>query len=162
MRMEFDEIREWLPQKFPFLMIDRVLELDPGRRIVAIKNITGNEIVFLGHFPNTAVFPGALVLESMAQAAVLLFRKDASAGFDGHEEKLFLFGGVKGRFMRPVVPGDQLRIELSMIRNITTGAIVEGIATVDGNRVAKAELSFGVKDADRHRNPAVGVSADAF
>jgi 3-hydroxyacyl-[acyl-carrier-protein] dehydratase len=166
MRMEFDEIRAWLPQKFPFLMLDRVLELDVDQRIVAIKNITGNEIVFLGHFPNTAVFPGALVIESMAQAAIILFRKRADSGPADDEQRLFLFGAVKARFMRPVVPGDQLRIELSITKGVSAGAIVSGVATVEGDLVAKAELSFGVKNATGHEqseptSPAVNGNASS-
>jgi 3-hydroxyacyl-[acyl-carrier-protein] dehydratase len=146
--MEFDEIRKLLPQKFPFLMLDRVLELEAQRRIVAVKNITGNEIVFLGHFPGAAVFPGALVIESMAQAAIVLFRNGAIGAGGPDEQSLFLFGAVKARFMRPVVPGDQLRIELTMTRAVSAGAIVSGLATVEGELVARAELSFGVKNTN--------------
>jgi 3-hydroxyacyl-[acyl-carrier-protein] dehydratase len=94
MRMEFDEIEALLPQKFPFPMLDRVLELEAGWSIVALKNITGNEIVFLGHFPNMAVFPGVLVLECMAQAAIVLFEKSADRVRSAGEQ---------------IVPGDQLR-----------------------------------------------------
>jgi 3-hydroxyacyl-[acyl-carrier-protein] dehydratase len=148
--MEFDEIKALLPQKFPFLMLDRVLELETGRSIVAIKNITGNEIVFLGHFPDMAVFPGVLVLECMAQAAILLFEKSADRVRSAGEQKLFLLGSLKARFLRPVVPGDQLRIEVSMMKGVSTGAVVDAVAKVDGEIAAKAELVFGVKQFAQH------------
>ena len=142
--MSFDELNALLPQKFPFLMLDRVLSLEKGKKITAVKNVTGNEIFFLGHFPGMAVMPGALIIESMAQAAIVLFRKtyelDASA--DG---RVFFFGGAKVRFFRPVVPGDQLRLEVTIVKAVSTGGIVEAVATVDGEVVSKADLTFGVK-----------------
>ena len=98
----FEEIKTLLPQKFPFLMVDRVVSLETGKRAVAIKNITGNEVFFLGHFPNMAVMPGALIIESMAQTAIILFRKSIEADrrvFD-HDQTLFFFGGAKVRFLQ--------------------------------------------------------------
>ncbi len=144
--MQFDEIRQLLPQKFPFLMVDRILSLEQGKRVVALKNITANEIYFLGHFPDFAVMPGALIIESMAQAAIVLFRKSyereaAPAG----GKRVFFFGGAKVRFLKPVFPGDQLQVEVSVLKAVSDGAIVEAVATVEAQRVAKAELSFGVK-----------------
>ena len=147
MEIAFDEIKALVPQKFPLLMVDRVLFLEKGKKIVAIKNITGNEIFFLGHFPNMAVMPGAFIIESMAQTAIILFRKsseDNMAACDA-ENTLFLFGGAKVRFLKPVVPGDQLQIEVTLIKAISMGGIVEAVATVGGQRVAKANLTFGVK-----------------
>jgi 3-hydroxyacyl-[acyl-carrier-protein] dehydratase len=145
--INFDEIKALVPQKFPLLMVDRVLALEKGKKIVAIKNITGNEIFFLGHFPNMAVMPGAFIIESMAQTAIILFRKsyedEAAAG--EHANTVFLFGGAKVRFLKPVIPGDQLQIEVTMIKAISVGGVVEAIATVEGQRVAKANLTFGVK-----------------
>jgi 3-hydroxyacyl-[acyl-carrier-protein] dehydratase len=145
--IKFDEIKALLPQQFPLLMVDRVLSLEKGKRAVAIKNITGNELYFLGHFPNMAVMPGALIIESMAQTAILLFRKS----FEGEDINLddkntiFFFGSAKVRFLKPVIPGDQLRIEVVITKAISTGGIVDAVATVEGRRVAKAELSFGIK-----------------
>ncbi|MBI1924466.1 3-hydroxyacyl-ACP dehydratase FabZ [Candidatus Poribacteria bacterium] len=148
--MKFDEIKRLLPQKFPFLMVDRVLSLEKGKKAISIKNITGNEIFLLGHFPNMAVMPGALIIESMAQTAIILFRKSYET--DGavleDENTLFFLGGAKVRFFKPVVPGDQLQLEVTMTKAVSTGGIVEAIATVSGQRVAKAELSFGVKKLD--------------
>ena len=161
MVLTFEEIKALVPQKFPFLMVDRVLSLEMGKRAVAIKNVTGNEIFFLGHFPNMAVMPGALIIESMAQTALILFRKSAEeAGrtFDD-ESTLFFFGGAKVRFLKPVVPGDQLQIEVTMVKAISVGGVVKAIATVDGQRVAQAELSFGAKskeDVQRSEHVASG------
>ena len=153
MEITFDEIKALVPQKFPLLMVDRVLSLEKGSKIVAIKNITGNEIFFLGHFPAMAVMPGAFIIESMAQTAIILFRKsydvDEAAGEDTNT--LFFFGGAKVRFLKPVIPGDQLQIEVTIVKAISVGGVVEAIATVDGQQVAKASLSFGVKRLDELR-----------
>jgi 3-hydroxyacyl-[acyl-carrier-protein] dehydratase len=127
-----------------------VLALETGKRVVAIKNITGNEIFFLGHFPNMAVMPGALIIESMAQTAIILFRKSMEADgrvFD-HDQTLFFFGGARVRFLKPVFPGDQLQIEVTIVKAISIGGVVKAIATVDGQRVAQAELSFGAKSKE--------------
>jgi 3-hydroxyacyl-[acyl-carrier-protein] dehydratase len=150
MEITFEEIKRLVPQKFPFLMVDRVLSLEKSKKAVAIKNITGNEVFFLGHFPNMAVMPGALIIESMAQTAIILFRKsaeDAGAAFDD-DNTLFFFGGAKVRFLKPVVPGDQLQIEVAITKAISVGGVVKAVATVDGHQVAQAELSFGVKRLD--------------
>ena len=146
----FEEIKALVPQKYPFLMVDRVLSLETGKRVVAIKNITGNEIFFLGHFPNMAVMPGALIIESMAQTAIILFRKSAEAEGKTFDDAstLFFFGGAKVRFLKPVFPGDQLQIEVTLIKAISVGGVVKALATVDGQRVAQAELSFGTKSKD--------------
>ncbi len=159
MQITFEEIKTLVPQKYPFLMVDRVLALEPNKTAVAIKNITGNETFFLGHFPNMAVMPGALIIESMAQVAIILFRKSAEIEgrvFDD-DETLFFFGGVKVRFLKPVVPGDQLQIEVNIVKAISMGGVVTATAMVDGQRVAQAELSFGAKskaDIQRAENTA--------
>jgi 3-hydroxyacyl-[acyl-carrier-protein] dehydratase len=147
MEITFEEIKALVPQKFPFLMVDRVLSLETGKRIVAIKNITGNDIFFLGHFPTMAVMPGALIIEGMAQTAIILFRKSAEEdgrAFDD-ADTLFFFGGAKVRFLKPVVPGDRLQIEVTMVKAISMAGVVRALATVDGQCVAHAELSFGAK-----------------
>jgi 3-hydroxyacyl-[acyl-carrier-protein] dehydratase len=144
--MRFDELSALLPQKFPFLMLDRVISLEKGKTIVALKNISGNEIFFLGHFPGMAVMPGTLIIEGMAQAAIVLFRKSYEAEEQRpDQDRVFFFGAAKARFLRPVVPGDQLRIEVTITKAVSTGGIVEGVASVDGQVVSKAELTFGVK-----------------
>jgi 3-hydroxyacyl-[acyl-carrier-protein] dehydratase len=156
MQISFEDIKALVPQKFPFLMVDRVLALETGKRVVAIKNITGNEICFLGHFPTMAVMPGALIIESMAQTALILFRY--SAAQDGRtfddSTTLFFFGGARVRFLKPVVPGDQLQIEVTLLKAITTGGVVKAVATVDGARVAYAELSFGARSKQAVQGPA--------
>ena len=150
MQLSFEEIKLLVPQKFPFLMVDRVVDFAKGSRVVSIKNITGNDIFFLGHFPTMSVMPGALIIEGMAQTAIILFRK--SAELDGvaldEEKQLFFFGGAKVRFLKPVVPGDQLQFDVTIIKAISVGGVVKAIATVEGQTVAQAELSFGVKNLD--------------
>lgn len=150
MEIAFEEIKALLPQKFPFLMVDRILSLEKGKKAVGIKNVTGNEIFFLGHFPNLAVMPGALIIECMAQIAIILFRKSAEndATVVKNENTIFFFGSAKVRFLKPVFPGDQLQVEVAIVKAISTASIVEAIATVEGQVVAKAELSFGAKRLD--------------
>ena len=150
MEINFDEIKALVPQKFPLLMVDRVISLEKGKKVVAIKNITGNEIFFLGHFPNMAVMPGAFIIESMAQTAIILFRKSYEDDVTAlaAENTIFFFGGAKVRFLKPVIPGDQLQIEVTMIKAFSIGGVVEAVATVEGHRVAKANLTFGVKRFD--------------
>jgi 3-hydroxyacyl-[acyl-carrier-protein] dehydratase len=144
--IRFEEIKALLPQKFPFLMVDRVIAMEKGKSIVAIKNISGNEIHFLGHFPNMAVFPGALILEGLAQTAILLFRKSYEDDKTLDDPNMmFFFGAANSRFFHPVVPGDQLRMEVKVIKAYSTGGMVEGVASVDGKTVAKGELTFGLK-----------------
>ena len=147
MEVKFEEVKRLLPQKFPFLMVDKVVELEKGKRAVGIKNISGNEIHFLGHFPHMAVFPGALILEGVAQTAILLFSKT----FEGElpalndPDVLFFFGAVNARFLKVVVPGDQLRMEVTIEKAYSTGGMIKGVATVDGQIVAKGEMTFGMK-----------------
>ncbi len=142
--MDFEAVRALLPQRHPFIMIDRVLEIEPGSRIVCLKNISGNEPYFPGHFPDLAIMPGALILEAFAQASILLFR--AGSPDESSDDKVFLFGTVKARMREPVFPGDQLRIEVTLEKAVSTGAIVEARGLVDGNLKATARLGFGLTD----------------
>ena len=145
MQLDFEEIKKLIPQRFPFIMIDKVIELDPGKRAVAIKNVSGNDMVFLGHFPEKAVMPGALIIEAMAQTAIILF---ASSGKNesGAKKPLYFFGSVKARFLLPVVPGDQLKIMVENVKSLPSGAYVSGEAFVDDVKVSEAELVFSVKN----------------
>jgi len=143
MILNFEQIKELLPQRFPFLMLDRITEYEEDKRIVGIKNITGNEIFFQGHFPEEAIMPGALILEAMAQTAIIFFTFPKS--HIAKNRKQFLFGTVKAKFLRPVVPGDILKIEITPIKVISSGGMVNAVATVDNELVAKAELSFSAK-----------------
>ena len=113
--MEVTEIQDYLPHRYPFLFVDRVIELEPHKRIVAIKNVTINEPIFAGHFPVTPVFPGVLIVEALAQAAGLLaFKSRERSASEG--SIYYLAGTDKTKFKRSVVPGDQLRLEVEIIR----------------------------------------------
>lgn len=137
--MEIAEIKEYLPHRYPFLLVDRVLELEPGKRIVALKNVTVNEPFFEGHFPHYPVMPGVLIVEAMAQAAALLSFK--SVGTKRDDNTVVYLVGVDGaRFKRPVVPGDALILEAEKIlekRGLVKYAVR---AKVDGVIACEAEL----------------------
>jgi len=112
--MDVQEVLAHLPQRFPFLMVDRVLECEPGRRIVALKNVSVNEPFFQGHFPHRPVMPGVLILEAMAQAAAVLVFKTLNARPD--ETSVYYYAGIdNARFKKPVVPGDQLVLEVTIL-----------------------------------------------
>ncbi|MEY3283785.1 MAG: 3-hydroxyacyl-ACP dehydratase FabZ [Acidobacteriota bacterium] len=143
MVMDIKEIQSIIPHRYPMLLIDRVVEIEPLKRIVAIKNITINEEVFEGHFPGAPVFPGVMIIEAMAQTgAVLLFRE-----IPNREEKLLYFTGIEeARFRRPVVPGDQLRLEATVLKYRMGYAKLRAEATVDGQLVAEATITSVLAD----------------
>jgi 3-hydroxyacyl-[acyl-carrier-protein] dehydratase len=115
--MDIHEIMQYLPHRFPFLLVDRVESVEPGKRIVALKNVSINEPFFPGHFPNRPVMPGVLILEAMAQAAAILSFKTAGTKPDANS--VYYFVGIdNARFKKPVEPGDQLRIEVEVTRTI--------------------------------------------
>jgi 3-hydroxyacyl-[acyl-carrier-protein] dehydratase len=145
MTLNFEEIKKLIPQRFPFIMIDRIIELEPGKQAVGIKNISGNDIFFLGHFPEKAIMPGAAIIEAMAQTSIILFASARKRG-EGEKMPVYYFGSVKARFYHPVVPGDQLRIRVVSVKNLPTGAYVSGEAFVEDKKVSEAELVFSVKD----------------
>jgi 3-hydroxyacyl-[acyl-carrier-protein] dehydratase len=145
MQLDFEEIKKLIPQRFPFIMIDRVLEIEPGKHATAVKNISGNDMVFLGHFPEKAVMPGALIIEAMAQTAIILFATH-NKGNDTGKKPLYYFGSVKARFLHPVVPGDQMKIRVENVKTVPSGAFVSGVALVDDKKIAEAELVFSVKN----------------
>jgi 3-hydroxyacyl-[acyl-carrier-protein] dehydratase len=144
MTLDFEEIRKLIPQRFPFIMIDKVIDIQPGKEATAIKNISGNDIFFLGHFPQKAVMPGAAIIEAMAQASIILFATEKRTEYD--KVPLYYFGSVKARFYHPVVPGDQLRIRVVSVKSMPKGAYVSGEASVDDKKVSEAELVFSVRD----------------
>lgn len=148
--MDFEEVRRLLPQSYPMLMVDKVVELDPGKRIVAHKCVTGNEGFFQGHFPGMAIMPAALVLEALAQATILLVRKTAETqGGAADPEVVYLFGSVHAKMLRPVFPGEVLRLEVSLTKLYGEGGAAEGVASVDGHKATTAEMYFSkVKVAD--------------
>ena len=140
MPVDVTRIQELLPHRFPFLLIDRVIELDPHKRIRALKNVTANEPFFQGHFPGHPVMPGVLVVEAMAQAGGLLTQLSLEAT-PGNSEKLFYLVKVdNARFNRMVVPGDQLDIEVVLKRMIRNMAQYDCVARVDGKIAASAEI----------------------
>ncbi len=146
MQLDFEEIKKLVPQRFPFIMIDKVVELEPGKHAVAVKNVSGNDMVFLGHFPEKAVMPGALIIEAMAQTAIILFATGEKGG-RGDDKPLYFFGSVKARFLHPAVPGDQMRIRVENVKSLPTGAYVSGEAFVGDKKISEAELVFSVKNA---------------
>ncbi len=142
---DIQKILELMPHRYPFLLIDRIIELDPGKRIVGLKNVTINEPFFLGHFPGMPVMPGVLIVEAMAQAGGILYLTSQPPGEEGY---IFYFMAMdKVRFRKPVVPGDQLVLEATLLKMRKNAIKMEGTATVNGKRVAEAELmaSVGVK-----------------
>jgi 3-hydroxyacyl-[acyl-carrier-protein] dehydratase len=137
--MNFEEVRELLKQRFPMLMVDSVISLEPGKSIRTTKNVTGNEIQFLGHFPEHAVMPGTLIVEAIGQSASILFAKSkgtASGDF-------LVLGSINDtRFLIPVVPGDRLEIDVRALKFVDDFALVEGVAMVDSAVVAQCKLGF--------------------
>jgi 3-hydroxyacyl-[acyl-carrier-protein] dehydratase len=137
--MDIHQILKQLPHRFPFLLVDRVLELDKGKRIKALKNVTINEPFFTGHFPHRPVMPGVLMLEAMAQAAALLAFD--LQGVTPDDKTVYYFAGIDGaRFKRPVEPGDQLILDVTLERLKAGVFKFKGVARVDGNMVCEAEL----------------------
>ncbi len=133
--MYIDEIREYLPHRYPFLLVDRVVEMDLGKSIVAYKNVTVNEEFFNGHFPDTPVMPGVLIIEAMAQAAGILgFKTMDKKPSDG--SIYYFVGSEKLRFKRPVVPGDQLRLEATIMTEKRGIWKFDCKATVEGELVS--------------------------
>jgi beta-hydroxyacyl-ACP dehydratase FabZ len=140
--LDINEIRRILPHRYPFLLVDRIVELE-GDRIVGIKNVTLNEPFFVGHFPDFPVMPGVLIVEAMAQTAGVLVLKT----IEDRENKLVLLVAIESaRFRRPVVPGDTLRMEMKVLKRKATVAKMAGVATVDGQVVAEAEVMCKLAD----------------
>lgn len=137
--MDINDIKNTLPHRYPFLLVDRVLEFEAGKSLVAIKNVTANEPFFQGHFPEKPVMPGVLILEALAQATGLLaFRTE---GRDAARDSLYYFVGIdKARFKRPVEPGDQLRLSVDVIKVKRGIWVFDTAATVDGKVAATAVI----------------------
>lgn len=139
--LDVQQIKDIIPHRYPFLLVDKVVEMEEAKRVVGIKNVTINEPFFAGHFPEHPVMPGVLILEALAQVGAI-----AVLGMEGNKGKIgFLAGVDKCRFKRQVIPGDQLRLEVEILR--MKGPIGKGkaVATVDGEVACQAEITFAIK-----------------
>ena len=151
MELDIKGILDRLPHRYPMLLIDRVIDIQPGKSIVALKNVSINEPFFTGHFPHHPVMPGVLILEAMAQAAALFSFSDESAlkSESPSLSTVYYFVGIDGaRFRRPVVPGDQLRIEVDAERLSRSICKYSGRALVDGQLVAEAKLMCAIRSLE--------------
>jgi 3-hydroxyacyl-[acyl-carrier-protein] dehydratase len=144
--LDAERIAAILPHRYPFLLVDRVIDLDPGKRLVALKNVTFNEPFFQGHFPGHPVMPGVLIVEALAQASGLLIGL-SGAGLRGRDKLFYLAKVNDARFSRPVCPGDQLRLEVQLKRMIKSMGIFTARALVDGGEVASCELMCAERGA---------------
>ena len=136
--MDIHKIKETIPHRYPFLLIDRVEEIIPGQKIIATKNVTVNEPFFQGHFPQEPVMPGVLIIEAMAQAGAC-----AILSLDGYKGKTAYFGALDNvKFRQKVVPGDTLRLEVEIVKLKKVAGIGKGVAYVGDKKAAEAELTF--------------------
>ncbi|WP_095980698.1 3-hydroxyacyl-ACP dehydratase FabZ [Melittangium boletus] len=156
--MDIQEIQQLLPHRYPFLLVDRVVEIVPGQKITAYKNVTMNEPFFNGHFPGHPVMPGVLILEALAQASAILAYKTSQ--LDPARSLSYLMGVDGARFRKPVVPGDRLQLNIEVIRH--KGGIwkTKGTATVEGVKVAEGEFLATVVDKDKGKDNG-GSTAEA-
>lgn len=139
---DIEKIMDILPHRYPFLLIDRIIEIIPGEKIVALKNVTINEPFFQGHFPGVPIMPGVLIVEAMGQAGgILAF---SSAPQENKNAILYFMGMDKVRFRKPVIPGDQLLIEAKILKQRSKAIKMSGIATVEEKLVAEAELMASI------------------
>jgi len=138
-----NEIMRFLPHRYPFLLVDRIVELEADKRIVGLKNVTINEQFFQGHFPGAPVMPGVLIIEAMAQVAGVMIYRD----LPDKDKKLIYFTGIESaKFRRPVVPGDQLRIEMELLNRRNNFGKMQGRATVDGKLASEAIVLFAIAE----------------
>ena len=142
--MTFAELKDHLKQRFPLIMVDRALELEPGKRIKTLKNVTGSEIQFLGHFPEFAIMPGTFIIEAIGQSASILFSHTTGKGMKPRE--FMALAAVNDmRFLAPVLPGHTLMMEINVLKMVEEAALVEGVAQVQDTVVARGKLSFARK-----------------
>lgn len=143
--LDINAIKQILPHRYPFLLVDRILEIEPGKRVVGLKNVTANEAYFNGHFPSYPVMPGVLIIEALAQTGAV-----AVLNMEEYRGKLVLFAGIdKVRFRRQVVPGDQLRLEVEVTKLRGRVGKCQARAYVDEDLAVEGELMFAIADADK-------------
>jgi beta-hydroxyacyl-ACP dehydratase FabZ len=140
------EIQEILPHRYPFLLVDRILEMELGKRVVGVKNVTINEPFFAGHFPGHPIMPGVLILEAMAQVGGFLLMR--SLNLQGAKKVIYFTGIDRARFRRPVVPGDQIRFEVSILQLRRQMCRMTGVALVEGKIAAEAAMNAVAMDRD--------------
>lgn len=149
--LDVEQIRQILPHRYPFLLVDRILELEPGKRAVGLKNVTANESFFEGHFPVKSIMPGVLIIESMAQVGGVMVM--TMPEIYGQGKGILLAGLDDVRFRRPVVPGDTLISEVELLWMRREVGRVRAVARVDGEVVAEAEMTFAVLNPERFVSP---------
>ena len=148
MTFDIQEILGLLPHRYPFLLIDRVVEFERGKRLVAIKNVTMNEPFFQGHFPGHPLMPGVLIVEAMAQAGAIIMLNE----IPDRDKKLAVFTGIeKAKFRRPITPGDQVRIEVNVLAFRSRAGRIQGSATVEGKLACEATLTCAVVTKEREQ-----------
>jgi 3-hydroxyacyl-[acyl-carrier-protein] dehydratase len=145
--MDIFEILKHLPQRYPILMVDKIKECEPGKRILALKNVSANEPYFQGHFPGRPIMPGVLILEAMAQAAGVLVLSEGGASAQHHENVYYYVGIDNARFKKPVLPGDQLELEVKLERLLRGIAKFSCEARVDGEIAAEAVILLTIRRA---------------
>lgn len=147
--LTINQIMAYLPHRYPFLLLDRIIQVEPGQSLIALKNVSINEPFFQGHFPQRPIFPGVLIIEALAQATGVLVFASADTQAPAEEEQIFYLVGVdKARFKQPVEPGDQLMLEVTLQRIRRDVGSFKGEAKVDGKVVASAELLCAKRGID--------------
>ncbi len=142
--MDIKEIQKFLPHRYPFLLVDRIIEIEPGTKAIGIKNVTVNEEFFQGHFPGQPIMPGVLIIEAMAQVGgILAFRSGVNMG-----KAVYFMSIEKAKFRKPVVPGDQLRLEIQVLQQRGNVWRFSGNANVEGKVAAEAEFTAMVTDKE--------------
>lgn len=149
--LDVEQIRQVIPHRYPFLLVDKILEVEPGKRAVGLKNVTANESFFQGHFPSKAIMPGVLILEAMAQVGGVMVMLQPEL-----RHRVALLGGIdNARFRRPVVPGDTLIVEVEMLWMRREVGRVKAVARVNGEVVAEAEITFALPEPSRFLSPSI-------